>query len=79
MIHKQIQRCSFMGRPLIPQEIFDIDARAKDAVSEIENAKNYKHVILNRDGEGNLNWNMNTTGGFTSEPTGSCADRIGSR
>ena len=70
MIHKQIQRCSFMGRPITSQEIIDIQARAKDAVREIESVKSYKHVIVNRDGEGNPNWNMNPAGVFTGEPTG---------
>ena len=59
MIHKQLVRSRFMDRPIESEkEKQDICKRAKDAWNEIQSAKSFTDVIINHDGEGHPNWNM---------------------
>ena len=59
MIHKQLVRSRSMGRAIDNEkEQQDILSRAKDAWTEIQSAARFTDVIVNHDGEGHPNWNM---------------------
>ena len=70
MAVKQHNRIIFHKRSVDPEFLRDIKKRIDDSVLEIASAKNYKYVIVNRDGEGSPNWNRVADGTFTAQPVG---------
>jgi len=70
MADKQYQRIAFHKRKLDSEFLQDVKKRIDDSVLEIAASKNYKHIIVNRDGEGSPNWNRLADGTFIGEPVG---------
>lgn len=70
MADKQFHRIAFHKRNIDPEYLQDVKKRIDDSVLEISASKNYKHIIVNRDGEGSPNWNRLADGTFISEPVG---------
>jgi guanylate kinase len=70
MLHKQLVRARYHGKPVDDALINDARGRAEDALSELRSAGKYSHVIANRDGEGSPNWRRLPGGLFTAEPEG---------
>jgi hypothetical protein len=70
MADKQFQRIKFHNRNIDAEFLIDVKKRINDSVLEIAASKNYKHTIVNRDGEGSPNWNRLADGTFVGEPVG---------
>ncbi len=70
MADKQFQRILFHKRKMDAEFLADVKKRIDDSVLEIAAAKNYDHIIVNRDGEGSPNWNRLADGTFIAEPAG---------
>ncbi|OHB56649.1 MAG: hypothetical protein A2Y12_06070 [Planctomycetes bacterium GWF2_42_9] len=70
MTDKQYNRIAFHKRHIDAEFLEDVKKRINDSVLEIETAKSYNHIIVNRDGEGSPNWNRLADGTFTEEPVG---------
>jgi guanylate kinase len=70
MAAKQYQRVIFHKRNIDRDFLQDIKTRIDDAVCELGSEKNFKHVIVNHDGEGSPNWNRLADGTFTGPPVG---------
>ncbi|MEN6385644.1 MAG: hypothetical protein ABFD79_10650 [Phycisphaerales bacterium] len=70
MADKQFQRIKFHKRNIDAEFLKDVQKRINDSVLEIKASKNYKHIIVNRDGEGSPNWNRLADGTFVGEPIG---------
>jgi len=70
MADKQYHRILFHKRNIDPEFLQDINKRIDDSIFEIASSKNYKYVIVSRDGEGSPNWNRLANGTFIGEPVG---------
>ena len=58
MMHKQLVRNAFLGKETTEKDLVDFRQRAMDTLIEISTMAEFKHVIVNHDGEGNPNWNQ---------------------
>lgn len=70
MADKQYHRIAFHKRKIDAEFLIDVKKRIEDSVLEIASRRNYKYVIVNRDGEGSPNWNRLADGTFVGEPVG---------
>jgi guanylate kinase len=76
MADKQYQRIKFHNRKIDAEFLIDVQKRINDSVLEIAASKNYKHIIVNRDGEGSPNWNRLADGTFIGEPMGNAKEAM---
>lgn len=70
MLHKQLARARYHGKPLTAAFVADALIRARDTVAELASRGQFSHVIVNHDGEGNPNWHRTPSGAFTALPEG---------
>lgn len=70
MLHKQIFRARYQGKPVDATLFNDARSRSEDTISELRSACKYSHVIVNSDGEGNPNWHRMPNGAFITRPEG---------
>lgn len=71
MAHKLVSRSMFQNKDVFSQAVIDDNlTRAADAYSELQDACNYIHVLVNHDGEGHPNWNRQLNGIFSAPPIG---------
>jgi guanylate kinase len=80
MMQKICLRSVFQGKDPYTDEVMMKEnlGRSMDAYSEVKNSGIFNHIIVNRDGEGHPNWNMNPDSTFKSDvhPKGDAGNAV---
>jgi len=78
MMQKLTLRSRHQGVDVFNNKVIEDNIqRAMDAYSELRNAHNYTHVIVNHEGESHPNWHRTPEGIFEAKPEGEASQAVG--